>query len=388
MVKSASNKGKCDVSAIMRKVRSTNTSPEIALRAALEAKGLRLSASGKDLPGKPDIVLPDERIAIFVDGDFWHGGQWRRRKFASLEDQFKEAPSKDYWINKIRRNVDRDFNNTKRLLDEGWKVIRFWESRIRKDLDGCVLTVLEASKKKRKSDIVSIIPGRTLSDFSSAARLTQVAFLESKGWTAVYANDKRSGAIPSVTLAIASFTREDFSSIVSKEGYDARKTSLFNCFIAALTDMKKRRPPILLLQIAAGALSSNKGNDFRQALFALNRLGYTVDAFMLETSSSGNISRKRLFVIAILESCIPAGEVREQTSIYESLTRPEALTGFILRNTEINWNIRTLPIPSRHYLSDSDKINNASPIEWIAEYYLNPLVNELMKGRPLSPYFV
>lgn len=73
----------------MRKVRSTNTSPEVALRRALAETGLRLSDNGGDsLPGKPDLVMPEERIAIFIDGDFWHGGQWRKRKLASLEQQF------------------------------------------------------------------------------------------------------------------------------------------------------------------------------------------------------------------------------------------------------------------------------------------------------------
>jgi DNA mismatch endonuclease Vsr len=113
MSNTSSKKGNRDISSIMRKVRSTGTSPEIALRRALADKGLRFNHNGAEgLPGKPDIVLPEERIAIFIDGNFWHGGQWRKRKLASLEEQFQETPQKDYWVNKIRRNVNRDFGNT------------------------------------------------------------------------------------------------------------------------------------------------------------------------------------------------------------------------------------------------------------------------------------
>jgi DNA mismatch endonuclease (patch repair protein) len=131
MLKTSSKNGKRDISSIMRKVRSTDTSPEVALRGVLAARGLNMSNNGGDgLPGKPDIVLHEERIAIFIDGDFWHGGQWRKRKLASLEAQFEETPQRDYWVTKIRRNVNRDFGNTKKLLDEGWRVIRFWESQI------------------------------------------------------------------------------------------------------------------------------------------------------------------------------------------------------------------------------------------------------------------
>lgn len=356
------------------------------MRSALEVKGLHLSDSGKDLPGKPDIVLPEEHIAIFVDGDFWHGGQWRKRKFASLEDQFKEAPSGDYWINKIRRNVNRDFSNTKKLLEEGWKVIRLWESRIRKDIDGCVLTVIEASKKNRKADIVSIIPKRTFAGFSSGRGITRIG-LERKGWTAIGSGAHKTVAklVPSVTLATASFVRNDLSSIGGKKGSHAKTASLFNIFISTLEDMKKRKPPIILLGFAASVLSFHQGDDFRQALLALNKLGYTCDAFVMETSSSAAKGRKRLFVIAVLESCIPVEEVREQVSIYESPVRPKALTGFILKNPDINWNIRTLPAPCDHNPSGSDEPGNYLPVEWIAEYYLDPLVNELMKGRTLTP---
>jgi len=62
------------------------------------------------LPGKPDIVLPSRRIAIFIDGDLWHGGQWERRGKLALEEQFQVTLSKEYWLQKIRGNMERDAN--------------------------------------------------------------------------------------------------------------------------------------------------------------------------------------------------------------------------------------------------------------------------------------
>jgi DNA mismatch endonuclease, patch repair protein len=370
----------------MRNVRSTNTSPEVALRNALKAAGVLVSDTvGKYLPGKPDIIIPAEHIAIFVDGDFWHGGQWRKRKFASLEEQFKEAPSRDYWIKKIRRNVNRDFSNTKVLLELGWKVIRFWESRIKKDLGGCIKTVVEASKKKKKSDILSIIPGRTFTEFSKTPKMIHAGLVKN-GWAATHASERESDPIPAVTLAAASFTRNDLTSISRKNGPHEKDLSQVNCFIAELDEMKKRRPPILLLEIPASILSLRKGDAFCQALLELNGLGYTVDSFAIETSPPGEKSRKCFFVIAILESCIPAGEIKEQSCIYDDPVRPKALSEFIAKHPNINWNVRPLPVPVDCGTSDSGRTGKHSPVEWIAEYYLNPLVNELMKGRPLAPY--
>ncbi len=406
MSKTDPKNGKRDISSIMRKVHSTGTSPEVALREALAAEGLRIRNNGRDdLPGKPDIVLPEDRIAIFIDGDFWHGGQWRRRKFASLEEQFDRTPQKDYWVDKIRRNVNRDFGNTKKLLDDGWKVIRFWESQIGKDLESCVRITRDASSKKLQSDVCSIIPNRTFAEFFAGIGLMR-AGLERRGWRILFANDidakkceiyrhhfpdidnhlicgdihhLKAELIPSVTLATASFPCNDLSLAGARKGIHGKESSAFWGFIAALDNMKKRRPPIVLLENVTGFLSSHKGNDFRQALIALNELGYTADAFILDAAMFVPQSRQRLFVIGILESCIPSSEIREQLSFYESPVRPPALADFILQNSGINWNIRTLPVPPTRKLSLPDILDDpdeTSPEWWSvgrAEYLLNQM---------------
>src|SRR6478672_1818446 len=106
----------------MARVKSRDTAPEKLLRRALRKAGLRFRSCDTKLPGKPDFVLSARRLAIFVDGDFWHGRQWQTRKHASLEGQFTQSQSRDYWLAKIRRNMARDMANTAALLDKGWSV--------------------------------------------------------------------------------------------------------------------------------------------------------------------------------------------------------------------------------------------------------------------------
>lgn len=85
------------MSATMRRVRSKDTSPELAHRPYCE-----------QLPGQPDLTFSPARLVVFVDGDFWHGYQWQLRSFQSLEDQIKESSSASCWVRKIGRNMERD----------------------------------------------------------------------------------------------------------------------------------------------------------------------------------------------------------------------------------------------------------------------------------------
>ena len=116
----------------MKALRSSDTQPELRLRREVYARRLRYRLQRKNLPGKPDIVFGPAKVALFVDGDFWHGGQWRKRGFKSLDDQLKKVNNKTYWVEKIKRNMVRDTKNNGKLQKAGWKVIRIWESDINK----------------------------------------------------------------------------------------------------------------------------------------------------------------------------------------------------------------------------------------------------------------
>lgn len=126
---------------IMSSIKSKDTEPELMLRKALWAKGFRYRVNYKKLPGKPDVVFTKKRIAIFCDGDFWHGHNWALRGIPSLEDEL--ATYSDFWKEKILRNIERDKQNTQKLEQDGWIVVRFWESEIRSNLDDCVKKVSE-----------------------------------------------------------------------------------------------------------------------------------------------------------------------------------------------------------------------------------------------------
>ena len=131
----------------MRRVGSRNTSPEIALRKALWSRGFRYRLHANKLPGKPDFVLPSHRVAVFVDGDFWHGNQWRLRGLSSLDQQFENSATSSYWIPKIRRNMERDLANNQILRQMGWRVVRCWESEIKREPDRCVEKIIQQIRR-------------------------------------------------------------------------------------------------------------------------------------------------------------------------------------------------------------------------------------------------
>ena len=118
----------------MKAVKSKDSKIEVKLRKALWREGLRYRKHYSKIPGKPDIVFIGKKVAVFCDSEFWHGKNWEER-----QNDFKS--NKEFWINKIERNIQRDKEVNKMLNDRGWKVIRFWGSEIKNDIDECVKTV-------------------------------------------------------------------------------------------------------------------------------------------------------------------------------------------------------------------------------------------------------
>ena len=120
----------------MSHIRSKNTKIELMLRKALWHSGIRYRINFRALPGTPDIVITKYKIAIFCDGEFWHGKNWnlQKNKFHS---------NREYWISKIERNMARDYEAVLRLERQGWYVLRFWGKEIEKDLDSCLKEIKE-----------------------------------------------------------------------------------------------------------------------------------------------------------------------------------------------------------------------------------------------------
>ncbi len=123
---------------IMSAVRSRDSIAELAIRRRLWANGFRYRIRSK-LPGKPDIVFPGKRVAIFVDGDLWHGNSWRVRGLPSLEAQFPTRT--EWWVSKIRRTMARDLEVNEQLAAAGWTVQRFWESDVLADPNQVVRSI-------------------------------------------------------------------------------------------------------------------------------------------------------------------------------------------------------------------------------------------------------
>jgi len=118
-------------SEIMSKIRSKNTKLEVDFRKRIWRKGLRYRLH-YSVSGKPDLVFPSKKIAVFIDSCFWH----------KCPKHFRQPKTNlDYWVPKINRNVERDRETTKRLKREGWEVLRFWEHEIKRNRDKCVETV-------------------------------------------------------------------------------------------------------------------------------------------------------------------------------------------------------------------------------------------------------
>lgn len=120
---------------IMSAIKAQDTKPEVALRKELWRRKLRYRKNYKPLIGKPDIVFVRARLAVFCDGDFWHGHNWAVRGYGSLENELQRYAPK--WVAKITRNIQRDQEVTQKLENEGWTVLRIWESEIKRNVKEC-----------------------------------------------------------------------------------------------------------------------------------------------------------------------------------------------------------------------------------------------------------
>lgn len=135
----------------MQHIKSKDTKIEVLLRKALWQKGYRYRKNYRDLPGKPDIVLTKYKIVIFCDGEFFHGKDWE-----VLKPKLEKSNNSEFWINKITRNRERDYQINKELLFMGWTVIRFWGDDIKKNTDECIQVIEETIFDLKLTDIDEI----------------------------------------------------------------------------------------------------------------------------------------------------------------------------------------------------------------------------------------
>ena len=126
-----------DISKRMSHVKQKQGKAEVVLAKALWHNGIRYRKNLKKLPGSPDIAITKFKVAVFVDGEFWHGYDWNNRKW-------QLHSNKDYWIAKIEENMARDKRNDLLLKNCGWIVLHFWEKQVLRSTDLCVEEIKSA----------------------------------------------------------------------------------------------------------------------------------------------------------------------------------------------------------------------------------------------------
>ena len=138
----ARKKSKEQIHKNMSRVRNSDTALEKLLCEELVRQGLTtFTRNNKTIFGKPDIALLARKIAIFCDGDFWHGYNWEQ-----AQNEIKS--NRDFWIPKIERNIERDKEVNAALEADGWKVLRFWGDDIKKNVKACADLIVDALKER------------------------------------------------------------------------------------------------------------------------------------------------------------------------------------------------------------------------------------------------
>lgn len=265
------------------------------------------------------------------------------------------------------------------------------------NVDNCVNIALPPTDRKEGVSPLGLSYRKTVAEFFAGIGLMRLG-LEQEGWSVVFANDidpqkfemyraqfpdadahfslenvhilaKQPAWVPEVVLATASFPCNDLSVAGSMDGLSGKQSSAFWGFVEVLRGMKKRKPPMILLENVIGFLMSHRGADFKQALQALNELGYAVDAFIINAVHFVPQSRQRLFVVGTLQST-GLEVISHFSSSLDTELRPLLLSKFIRTHNEIKWNIQPLPaVPRRSKTLEDilDDLPEDDPHWWNAE---------------------
>ena len=360
-----------DRSNLMRRVKASGTEPERALTGALRALGARPTRQATDLPGKPDLAFKRQRVACFIDGELWHGVQWRKRGLQSLENQFADGKDPDYWAEKIHRNIQRDIRSTADLLSLGWTVIRLWESDVLSDPEGCAERLIRVRDGLEAASPLSSAAGATTADFFAGIGLMRLG-LKGAGWRTVWANDydatKRRlylhnlrdervelddrpvqdvppEEVPEVGIMAACFPCTDLSLAGARRGIEhGPQSSAYLSFADLLGRLGDKRPPFVILENVVGLVHSHGGADFRICLDRLAGCGYRLDSVAIDARQFVPQSRPRLFVVGVREDIDDVPTITPDQLQDDDPLRPARLQLFMRSNPDLPWAIRQMPL--------------------------------------------
>ena len=357
-------------SALMKRIKKTGTKPELLLLNALRSRRVRPESNPDDIPGKPDIVFRRDKIACFVDGDLWHGGQWLRRGQQHLAQQFPDSSKRQYWVKKIQRNIQRDMQVTAKLLESGWNVVRFWGSDIERDPAQCADRILRMRTGDEKSSPLSFVASGKSADFFAGIGLMRLG-LKGAGWKTVWANDCAPmkgrlylhnlggerveldprpigqvgiARVPKVGLIAACFPCTDLSLAGDRKGLEAgEQSSAYLRFSTMIYRLRQRRPAFVILENVLGLIHSHNGKDFRICLERLAAAGYRIDAVKIDAKHFVPQSRPRLFLIGVRNDIDLPLPVLDAATLIPNELRPERLIASIQDNADLSWSIRPMP---------------------------------------------
>lgn len=272
----------------MSRVRNSDTALEKLLCEELIRNGVTTyTRNNKTIFGKPDIAFIARKIAVFCDGDFWHGYDW-----ANAQNEIKS--NRDFWIPKIERNMHRDLEVTTRLQEQGWTVLRFWGHEILKEMDFCISTILDELRNLprlpyRTIDLCAGIGG-IRRGFELTGRFRNVLSSEidkyaCKTYQHLFGDDpyhdltseefKNLVSETPYDVLLAGFPCQTFSRVGLQEGFDDEEKGKIFFHISEI--IQKTRPFVIFLENVDRLVTHDEGRTFRTIIETLvKRLGYHI----------------------------------------------------------------------------------------------------------------
>lgn len=272
----------------MSRVRNKNTTIELRFEEELKKRGLTTYVKDpKGIPGKPDFAFEARKIAIFCDGDFWHGYNW-------AEANNEIHSNREFWIPKIEGNMARDASINETLANLGWEVFRFWGHEIKKNVASCVDAVEEVlrtvpQRPFRTIDLCAGIGG-IRKGFELTGQFENVLSAEIDKYACMtyrhlFGDDPQNdltsvefkNAVSQIQydVLLAGFPCQTFSRVGREEGFDDETKGQIFFHIAEI--MKKTRPMVFFLENVERLATHDDGNTFRIIVDTLiNDLGYYI----------------------------------------------------------------------------------------------------------------
>ena len=272
----------------MSRIKNKNTTIELRFEDELKRRGLTTYVKNpKGIPGKPDFSFVARKIAVFCDGDFWHGYNWEATRKTIHSNR-------DFWIPKIEKNMARDTRVNAALAEQGWQTFRFWGHDIKKNLAQCADAVEAALRTVpdppyRTIDLCAGIGG-IRRGFELTGQFTNVLSAEvdryaCKTYRQLFGDDpnhdlttddfKELVSATDYDVLLAGFPCQTFSRVGKEEGFDDEAKGQIFFHIAEI--IKRTRPMALFLENVERLVTHNDGETFRIILDKLvNQLGYYI----------------------------------------------------------------------------------------------------------------